>query len=92
MVIFFLIGAVSVPVLKVDPEIFDGLALQLFDNSLVEDFLLLRGSPEFERLRECPRIRSVLFKRLQRDVAQLPGRVGFEDLRAAVDRVDGLTA
>ncbi len=82
------VGAAPVPVLEIDAVVLDRLALQLLDDARVD--------PRSQRLREPDRggegvrVRRVLGQRVERQRAELAGDVGAEEVRAAVDRVDGL--
>src|SRR5207237_2294849 len=65
-----------------------GLALQLFLHPSVDDMGDRRV--DADRLAECRRVGRVLREGLQSEVAELPRRVAFEQMRAPVDGVHRL--
>ena len=67
----------------------DRLPLELLDDTAVDRFRELLRQPD--RVREDEGVGRVRAKRPQGDVSQLPGKIGGEEVGAAVDRVDGLT-
>jgi hypothetical protein len=83
------IGAVAVAVLEVDAVVFHRLALQLGEHAGVD--AIGQGLGHAEGVRERVGVGRVLAHGPQGQGPELAGRVGLEELRAAVHRVDGLT-
>ena len=86
--VFFSVRPAAEAVFEVDAVVLDRLALELLGDTRVEASGEI--AVEAERGRERGGVRRVLAQRAQRDGAQLRGRVGREEMRASVDRVDGL--
>src|SRR2546427_13291749 len=82
--ILLAIRAVAEPVLEVDPEILNGLALELFFQA--REHALVNG--EIERGSECPRVGGTLGQRLERQLAPFGGEPRPEQVRADVRGMD----
>ena len=82
------VGTVAVAVLEIDAEVFHRLAAELLSDAVVHRHGQLRGEPD--RGGEGFGVRGVLVEAAQRQVAELAGRVGAEQVGAAVDGVHGL--
>ena len=88
--VLFAVHAVSITILIVQAEILHRLALQFFHDSCVEFFGESRLPILSQNPRELRRIRRVIPQRAQRDFTEFAGRVRFEKMRAAVNRVHRL--
>ena len=87
--VLLVIGPVAVAVLEVDAEVLDRLARQLVDDARVDAVGERRDRGRSPR-RARRGVGRVLVERPQRHRAELPRRVGLEQVRAAVDRVHRL--
>ncbi len=91
MAVLLVVGSVAVAILEVDPIVLHRLAPQLLHPSAVDGV----RDPcicEVERCSQGIRIRGVPLEGAQRHRSQLPRRIGSEEVRSSVDRVDGLAA
>ena len=68
-----------------------GVTDEVIEARLAEALLRAELLRQPDRVREDEGVGRVRAKRPQGDVSQLPGKIGGEEVGAAVDRVDGLT-
>jgi hypothetical protein len=92
--IFLGVGSNAIPILVVDPEILDRLALKLVADALVDRLGELPASlivgRQADRVRQRAWVGRVLVHGPAGELAELGDGVGSEELRATVDDVDGL--
>src|SRR6478672_11021314 len=87
MPVLLVIGAIAVAILEIEAEIFDGLAPQFLDNARVDFFADVNADGATQGFR----VRRILFQGTQGDRPEFPSRVRAEQMRAAVNGMDGLT-
>src|SRR5512143_231336 len=91
MMILFSIGAISVAVLKIDPEILNRLAIQLVADALA-DGRKSRMIGDSDCAAERSSVRRILIQSAEGNCAELGDGVGGEELGAAVNGVHRLSA
>src|SRR5205823_7638026 len=89
MAVLFSVGSIAIAIFEIESEVFHGFALKLLDDAGVDH--RRGGSPDSHGCSESVRVSAILLQHTKRRRAETRRRVRPEQMRAAIDCVDGLS-